>query len=161
MAAALVAGAAFAAALAAPSAALACNGGPSAVNVYTECIPSGGGNKAHKPPAKHDTGAGPSTSTSVPSSSPPVHVSKRTKKALTHAGKDKNFLHRMVTDPGLGGAARVLQSERSAANASPSALGSAFDLGSGPTVLMAVLAGTVVLLLGMTGVRSWRRWHRA
>jgi hypothetical protein len=42
----------------------------------------------------------------------------------------------------------------------PSALGSAFDLGSGPTALLIVLAGTAFLLLGGSGLHFWRRSHR-
>jgi hypothetical protein len=41
-----------------------------------------------------------------------------------------------------------------------SSLGSAFDLGSGPMLLFALLAGTVLALLGTGGVRSWRNRHR-
>jgi hypothetical protein len=46
------------------------------------------------------------------------------------------------------------------ATSAPSALGSAFDLGSGPTALLIVLAGTAFLLLGGSGLHFWRRSHR-
>jgi hypothetical protein len=49
----------------------------------------------------------------------------------------------------------------SSAAGAPSALGSAFDLGSGPTALLAALAGTAVLLLAASGLRVWRHRHRA
>lgn len=140
LAAAVVAGAV----LVAPSAALACNGGPSAQNVYKECLPNGGGSKP--------TSAGGKGSTSLP-------ISKQTSRALAKAGKDKRFLHNLVTNPGLG-ASRELASHSLSSAKAPSALGSAFDLGSGPTALLAVLAGTAVLLLGAGGFRSWRRWRR-
>jgi hypothetical protein len=133
---ALVAGAV----LVAPSAALACNGGPSAVNVYKECLPSGSGSKP--------TSGGGAGST--------LPVSKETARALAHAGKDRHLLSRLVRNSGLG-ASRELQSGAGSTKA-PSALGSAFDLGSGPTALLAVLAATAVLLLGASGVRGWR--HR-
>jgi hypothetical protein len=35
------------------------------------------------------------------------------------------------------------------------------DLGSGPLILFALLAGTVLALLATGGVRSWRNRHRA
>jgi len=129
--------------LVAPSAAFACNGGPSAVNVYKECLPSGGGSKPT---------SGSSTGSTLP-------VSKRTARALAHAGKDKRLLSNLVRNPDLG-ASRELQSHSAASAEAPSALGSAFDLGSGPTALLAVLAGTAVLLLGAGGWRGWRRWRR-
>ncbi|HEX4520214.1 MAG TPA: hypothetical protein VH063_11600 [Gaiellaceae bacterium] len=53
------------------------------------------------------------------------------------------------------------RSSASESGTNPSAVGSAFDLGSGPTALLIALAGTAVLLLGATGVRGWRRSHRA
>ena len=140
LAAALVAGAV----LIAPAAAFACNGGPSAVNVYKECLPSGGGSKP--------TNGGSSKGTTLP-------VSSQTARALAHAGKDKGLLSNLVRNPGLG-ASRELQSHSATSAEAPSALGSAFDLGSGPTALVAVLAGTAVLLLGAGGWRGWRRWRR-
>ena len=140
LAAALVAGVA----LIAPSAALACNGGPSAVNVYKECLPSGGGSKP--------TSGGSSKATTLP-------VSSQTARALAHAGNDKGVLSNLVRNPGLG-ASRELQSHGAASAKAPSALGSAFDLGSGPTALLAVLLGTAALLLGAGGFRSWRHWRR-
>ena len=131
-------------ALVAPSSVLACSGGPSAVNVYKECVPSGGGSKP--------TSGGSKQTTTLP-------VSSQTAKALTRAGKDQRILSDLVRNPGLGGAPRALQSVGSASTKTPSALGSAFDLGSGPTALLAVLAGTAVLLLGAGGWRGWRRWR--
>jgi len=139
LAAALVAGAA----LIAPSAAFACSGGPSAVNVYKECLPSGGGSKPT---------SGGNKGTALP-------VSSQTARALAHAGKDRRLLSNLVRNPGLG-ASRKLQSVSAGATEAPSALGSAFDLGSGPTALLAVLAGTAFLLLGGSGFRVWRQRHR-
>jgi len=138
--AALVAGAVF---VGAPSAALACSGGPSAVNVYKECLPTGGG-------AKPTTG-NPTTSTPV---------SKQTAHALKGAGKDRRRLAALVSS--YGHTPRLAGTEGAAgAGSSPSALGSAFDLGSGPTALLAILAGTALVLLGTTGFRGYRRWHRS
>jgi hypothetical protein len=120
-----------------PPAALACNGGVSAVNVYKECLQTGGGSKS--------TSGGSGTST--------PYISKQTALALKKAGKDGKSLSALVK--GYGGA-RLLQAH-SSATTEPTAVGSAFDLGSGPTALLIVLAGTAILLLGATGYRSYRR----
>lgn len=77
-------------------------------------------------------------------------------KALGKAGKDSRVLSafvnggkRMLPSPGPG-------SESS----SPSILGSAFDLGSGPLALLAVLALTAALL-GLSVVRGRQRTRRS
>jgi hypothetical protein len=142
LAAAVVAGAALTAVLAAPSAALACNSGTSAVNVYRECQQNGGGGTP--------TGGGPS-STRLPVSGPIA-------KALSHAGKDRSALSRLVSSYGLR---RHLQGSQSGPGTAPSSVGSAFDLGDGPTALLIALAGTAFLLLSGSGVRVWRNRHRA
>lgn len=145
---ALVAGAALAAVLVGPSAALACNGSTSAENVYSPCLPSGGG------------GNGSGHSTTGPSSGPTTtpHLSSQTTKALSNAGKDKKDLKRVLKTYSIR---RRLQVSHASSGAAPSAVGSAFDLGSGPTALLVVLVGTAVLLLVGSGVRGWRRTHRA
>jgi len=121
-----------------PSAALACNNGVSAVNVYRECTPSGSGGKA----ASNSQTTGGTTSTVVP-------ISKKTVVALKKAGSDGKSLKRLVNN---FGAPRLLQSSSGASE--PSAVGSAFDLGTGPTALLIILAGTAVLLLVATGLRG-------
>jgi hypothetical protein len=149
--AALVAGAAFTAVLSGPSAALAsCGGGTSAVNVYKECVPSGGGGKP--------SSSGPAAGSNGGSNSTAIPVSGATAEALSHAGKDKGVLTDLVEGYGLR---RHLQANSPGPATAPSAVGSAFDLGSGPTALLIVLAGTAVLLLGGSGVRVWRHRHRA
>lgn len=147
---ALVAGAALTAVLAGPSAALACNGSTSAENVYSPCLPSGGGNNGGH--STHSTGpsSGPTTTTHP--------YSSQTTKALNKAGKDKKDLKRVLKTYSIR---RRLQVSHAGSAAAPSAVGSAFDLGSGPTALLVVLAGTAVLLLVGSGVRGWRRTHRA
>ena len=137
--AALVAGVFFVA----PSAALACGGGPSAKNVYRECVPSAGG---HGGTGGRSGGPG---STSTP-------ISGKTAKAIKQAGKNSRALSAWVRRS----APTVLESS-SQGSATPSAVGSAFDLGSGPTALLLALAGAAVLLLAASGVRGWRRSHRA
>jgi hypothetical protein len=132
-----------------PSAALAdgCGGGPSAQNVYTECLPSGGGGK---PTSSGHKNGGTQRSTGVTS----VPVPKQTAKALKKAGDDGKSLSELLRGYG---SVRLLQSSHSPTS-EPTAIGSAFDLGSGPTVLLIVLAGTAVLLLAATGFRFAR--HR-
>jgi hypothetical protein len=124
----------------APSAALACGGGPSAQNVYRECLPSAGGHGGSG--QNGGTGSGP--------------LSGKTAEAIKHAGKNSRALAAWVRRS----APTALESS-SQESTTPSAVGSAFDLGSGPTALLLALAGTAVLLLGASGVRGWRRSHRA
>lgn len=146
---ALVAGAFFVA----PSAALAggCgDGSTSAANVYRDCLPSGGGgggNSTHRGSGGQSGGG----STTTP-------ISSKTSKVIKHAGKDGRALAVLArSGPPTG----LLRTSPTESGTNPSAVGSAFDLGSGPTALLIVLAGTAVLLLGATGVRGWRRSHRA
>jgi hypothetical protein len=129
----------------APTAAFACGGSnPSAVNVYVECLQGGGGAKPTNHPSSGGTNSNPTTPvTSEPSS---------TARVLAHAGADKALLSKLV---GTGLGTSNLQSSGPAT--SPSAIGSAFDLGSGPTALLLILAGTAVVLLSGSGLRFWRR----
>ena len=80
----------------------------------------------------------------------------KTAKAIKQAGKNSRAL-----PPGSDAALRRALESSSQESATPSAVGSAFDLGSGPTALLLALAGTAVLLLGGSGLRVWRRSHRA
>lgn len=139
------------AALVTPSVALAsCNGRPSAANVYKECLAGGGSSK---------TGSGRHTGKSSSSSPPPaVHVSPQTMKALKQAGRQRRVLSGLVRGYGVSRLAQP--SSPTSESSTPTALGSAFDLGSGPTALLLVLAGTAVVLLGGSGMRVWRARHR-
>jgi hypothetical protein len=152
----LIVAVAAAAALAAPSAALAkhCGGGPSAVNVYSECLPGSGGGKS-------TSGGGSATGgqSSGSQGSGLLPVSKRTARALAHAGKDRRALSNIVRNPGLG-VTHNLRTSKLASAPSPTAVGSAFDLGSGPTALLVALAGAAFLLLAGSGLRVWRNRHR-
>jgi len=130
------------AALSAPTAAFACNGGPSAENVYKECLPTGSGNKP--------TQQGPGTAQK------PLVVSPQTANALKHAGKYSRQLSHLVKTPGLS-VGHLTPGSNADSATEPSALGSAFDLGSGPLALLAALGGTALLLLGGSGLRVWRR----
>jgi hypothetical protein len=143
---ALVVGAALIA-LVAPSVAHAgCNGRPSAANVYSPCLPDGGGGKSS---------GGGGGGHAGPSSTPPANMSSRTANALKHAGPDKRVLAALVEGSGRH---RLLQDSGPAEEAStPTALGSVFDLGSGPTALLIVLGGTAFVLLAASGVHGWRR----
>lgn len=150
---------------AAPTAALACSGGPSAYNVYHECLSNGGsggggghnsGGSGGSGGSGNSTPTGGSQSSSSSSSTAPPAVSAKAKKVLSHAGKYQSTLKSLYRNN--DGATRFLYSSSAAAPTSePSAIGSAFDLGSGPTALLIALAGTAVLLLAMTGVRGARR----
>jgi hypothetical protein len=127
--------------LSAPTAAFACGGSnPSAVNVYVECLQSGGGSK----PTNHST----------PSTTPVTSVPSKAARLLAHAGHEKAVLSKLVGGSGPSD----LHSTGTAT--SPSAIGSAFDIGSGPTALLLILAGTAVVLLGGSGLRFWRRRHQ-
>lgn len=149
---------------AAPTAALACSGGPSAYNVYHECLSNGGsggggghnsGGSGGSGGSGNSTPTGGSQSSSSSSTAPPA-VSAKAKKVLSHAGKYQSTLKSLYRNN--DGATRFLYSSSAAAPTSePTAIGSAFDLGSGPTALLIALAGTAVLLLAMTGVRGARR----
>jgi hypothetical protein len=134
-----------------PSTALAsgCGGGPSAEQVYKECLPNGGGGKSTSG-AKGGTNGGQTGSTVVT-------VSPQVASALEAAGKEGKSLKRLVNAYGLR---RHLQSSHATAATEPTAIGSAFDLGSGPTALLIILAGTAFLLLGGSGMRVWRSRHR-
>jgi hypothetical protein len=129
--------------LVAPSAAFACNDGVSAVNVYKECLQNGGGGKST---SGHGTSPG---SAGIP-------VSNATKKALKRAGHDRRVLSSLVRDFGP----RSLPTSQSGPATAPSAIGSAFDLGSGPTALLVALAATAFLLLAAVGAHGVRRRNR-
>jgi hypothetical protein len=135
----------------APTAAFACGGSnPSAVNVYVECLQGGGGAK----PTNHPSSGGGGTATTNPTT-PVTSEPSSTARVLAHAGPDKALLSKLV-GTGLG-----TSSLKATGNAtSPSAIGSAFDLGSGPTALLLILAGTAVVLLAGNGLRFWHRRDR-
>lgn len=121
------------------------------MNVYKECTQGGGGGTpTGGGPAAGANGDGSNT-TAPPFSGP-------TANALNHAGKDKNALTSLVRAYGLR---RHLQASQSGSTSPPSSVGSALDLGPGPTALLIALAGTALLLLGGSGVRVWRNRHRA
>jgi hypothetical protein len=128
-------------ALAAPGGAFACGGGPSAQNVYTECVTNAGGDKPTNP--SQQAGSGQKQ----------LPVSSKTKHALAKGGPDSRVLASIVRNSGMG----EPDLASSGTGSQPSALGSAFDLGSGPTILLAALAATALLLLGGSGFRFWRQ----
>jgi hypothetical protein len=114
----------------------------SAVDVYSECQQSGGGGK----PTSSSSNSGGTQSVTP-------YVTPQTAQALKKAGSDGQSLSNLVTGYG---SARLLQLHAGSAN-EPTTVGSAFDLGSGPTVLLIVLAGMAVLLIAGTGLRSVRQ----
>jgi len=131
-----------------PPAALACNSNTSAVSVYSECLQTGGGGK---PTSSTSSPTGTQYGTSVT-----PYVSKQTATKLKKAGSDGKSLSHLVNGYG---AVRLLQVHASSGR-EPTTVGSAFDLGSGPTVLLIVLAGTAVLLFAATGFRSVKQRRR-
>jgi hypothetical protein len=142
-----VAGVALLVLLAAPTAALACNNSTSAGSVYHECLPSsgGGGNSGKSTGRPSQSGKGGSGSV----------ISGPAAKAVARAGKESRALALVESTRPRG----VLRSNpTSSVAAEPSAVGSAFDLGSGPGAFLIALAGAAVLLLGGSGLRVWR--HR-
>src|SRR5437016_1143395 len=151
-----LAGVVATAALVGPSVALA-ECGTSAVSIYYECSHTASGKHHH-----HATTAKPAQS-GTPSTGPtyyvkPVKVSPKTKRALAHSGKDAKFLNNLVSNPDFVDSHR-LRPELAAAPIGASSLSSAFDLGSGPMILLALLAGSVLSVLGTGGVRAWRGRH--
>lgn len=151
------------AALVGPTAALACDRSGSAVAIYSgPCVPTAkGGSHTHggKKPTTTTTQSGGTSSSGYGPAPVVVHVSRVTKHALKHSGKDKKTLTNLVKNPDLVDAQRlkpVLASSPTRA----SSLDSAFDLGAGPMILFGLLLGTVLVLLGVGGVRTWRNRHR-
>ena len=146
-----LAGVVATAALVGPSAALACDGSGSAVSIYTQCVPKASG--GHKHPVKPHTAAGSPTPYVAP-----VYVSHKTAHTIARAGKDKKVLNKLVRNPDLVDVDRI----KPVLVAAPAkaTLGSAFDLGAGPTILFVLLLGTVLAVFGTGSVRAWRNRHR-
>ena len=142
------AAAVFIIALIAPAAALADGGSKcnaSACKVYHEQpAPNSGG---HKP-------AGPSkgSNKSGGGKQPQAPAPKRYSRVLQHAGKDRGALKNLLSnDAGLGSL------PRGSGGGSPSLFGAAFDLGAGPTILLAILLGIGLGVAARGGVGSWLR----
>jgi hypothetical protein len=132
-------------ALAAPGIAIAAGGAKckaSACQVYHEqSVPSAGAQQQSTPPPATGTSTTGGTQT-------PTNLSR----VLAQAGKDKAPLSQLLTDSGPGslqtGPGNVV---------GPSALGAAFDLGVGPTALLAILLATAVGFAVHGPVRGWLR----
>jgi len=141
-----VAAAVLLVALAAPTAAFA-NGGAkckaSACQVYYDSgAPSAG---EQQPPAQTTTGSSKS------SGAQQSHTPKRLSRVLLHAGKDRAPLQNL-----LNGDAAIGNLRSSGGGGSPSLLGAAFDLGAGPTVLLAILLATALGLAARGSLRGRR-----
>ena len=154
------------AALVGPSVALADCSGTSSVNIYVECVPNAkGGSHPTKAPAKPVT-VTPTVTTPYVVQPPPyvpparhhnVAKEKREiKRAIGHVGNEMRPVQAFLANRlPAGYVDSVLADSPTKANA-----GSTFDLGTGPSVFFILLLGTVLLLLGTGGVRSWRNRHR-
>jgi hypothetical protein len=129
-------------ALVAPAGALAGGCNASACHVYSEPnAPSAGGQQQ---PSQHPTG---------PATSSPKQVPTKLSRVLANAGEDRSALKQLLNDSGVGAAG-----SGSGNSGSPSAFGAAFDLGTGPTVLLGILLATAVAFAVQGGVRGW--FHR-
>jgi hypothetical protein len=135
-------------ALAAPAAAFADKGGKctaSACKVYSEqSAPTAG---HHQPPRKAPTASNKSGGSQQQQQQP-----KNLSRVLAHAGNDRLPLSRL-----LNGDTAIGSLESGAGGGSPGLLGAAFDLGAGPTVLLAILLATALGLAGRGRVHGWLR----
>jgi hypothetical protein len=134
--------------LVAPVSALAGGGGNcSACKVYSEPNGPNAGRKQQPPPPTAPGTAG---------TQPAPHVAKKYSRVLQHAGRDKGPLRKLLTD-NIGATALSSGPE---AVASPSLLGAALDLGTGPLVLLSILLATALGLAARGTVRGWRLRRR-
>ena len=134
-------------ALAAPGGAIAGGGGNcSACQVYHEPNPPSAGTHQQPPPPQQPTGSAQS------GGQQPTQAPKGLSRVLAQAGKDKAPLSRLV---GSGGSL-----ENGGSVASPGLLGAAFDLGAGPTALLAILLASALALAARGSVRGWRLRRR-
>jgi hypothetical protein len=116
---------------------------PSAVDVYVEQVPTASGHQTAP-----TTGSTGSASSSVP-------LSPEAKQQLqSQGGKDTEVLTQVAGQAGnrrlaaVGGASQ------------PGTLNAAFDLGTGPTLLFALVLGTVVFVAVAGGIRGYRHRRR-
>jgi hypothetical protein len=142
----LAAAAVLLVALAAPAVAFADKGGKctaSACKVYSEggSAPSSGRQQPPKAPTGSNKSGGQQP-----------QVPKNLSRVLAQAGNDKLPLSRL-----LNGDTAIGSLGSGPGGASPGLLGAAFDLGAGPTVLLAILLATALGLAGRGRVHGWLR----
>lgn len=134
-------------ALAAPAAAFADGGAKcnaSACKVYHEQGAPNAGQQ--QPPQQTPMGSNKSGGGHRP------HLSKSYSRVLQHLGKDKGPMKNL-----LGGDAAIGSLPSGSTGTSPGLLGAAFDLGAGPTVLLAILLATGLGLAARGSVGGWLR----
>jgi hypothetical protein len=122
--------------------------GPSAVDVYVEQVQS---------PNGHDQSA-PTSGSGGPSSSGPsstLQLSPQAKHKLRSQGGSEAGLLRQVASQ--AGNARRLAAVGSVSQ--PGTLNAAFDLGTGPTLLFALVLATGLFVVVGGGLRGYRRWR--
>jgi hypothetical protein len=133
-------------ALAAPAAALANGSGTckaSACKVYHE---SGGANSGgQKPPTQK-----PPTGSNQNGGGRQSQVPKSYSRVLQNLGKDKAPMKNL-----LAGDAAIGNLPNGSGGGSPSLFGAAFDLGAGPTALLAILLATALGLAARGSIRGW------
>ena len=150
------------AALVGPTAAFACGGGTSANSIYTEqlCNAKGGAHSTSGKSDKPSQPSGGSQSSYTQQPVAPVHVSHKTARAIEYSGKDKIVLRQLTSNPNFADSKRLKTELLASGTAQATMLGSAFDLGAGPTIFFVLLLGAVLVLLGTGSVRAWRNRHR-
>jgi hypothetical protein len=113
----------------------------SACKVYHEQgLPGGGHQKPPTGPTKNGGGQ------------QQPHASKSYSRVLQHLGKDTGPMKNL-----LGGDAAIGNLPSGSGGGSPSLLGAAFDLGVGPTILLAILLGIGLGVAARGSVGSWLR----
>lgn len=143
----LAAATALLVALAAPAAAFADGGAKcnaSACKVYHEQDATNSGGQ--KPPPQKPTGSNKSGGGQQQQPQAPKN------RVLQHAGKDRGPLKNL-----LNGDAAIGSLSSGSGGSSPGLFGAAFDLGTGPTVLLAILLGVGLGLAARGSVGGWLR----
>lgn len=134
-------------ALAAPAAALADGGSKcnaSACKVYHEQNGPNTGHHQQQPQQPTGSNQGGSTKQS--------HAPKSYARVLQQAGKDRSALKNLLGQDGNIGSL-----SKGSGGGSPSLLGAAFDLGAGPTILLAILLGVGLGVAARGGAGNWLR----
>jgi hypothetical protein len=142
------------AALVGPSIALADNCGSSATSIYVEkcSVPNASGKHHHSGAVNPTTGTTSSTTPYVqPQNGHPTTKPGNGKPAQQHPANRNTAPHNRAQDPP---AAQPHFTRLAAPRAA--GLGSTFDLGAGPTILLVLLLGSVLAVLGAGFVRAWR-----
>jgi hypothetical protein len=154
-----------------PTVALADNcGDGSATSIYTECLPTANGKPKHHQPTHKTPPANTTTQptytytyTTPVTPTAPQHVTQKPKHRHRHHHHPRHHtlpVSHFIRTPGFL-VPHQIDTVLTSSPTGAATVGSEFDLGSGPTILLALLLGSVLALVGTGGVRSWRNRHRA